>query len=699
MYDLLGEIGNDDIAYNWILTLFPATTDNAYGAAFASFTAALTFLASLFVGFHILVGIVSSAYSGKVLGERYHQIWAPLRVVLGFGMMVPIAGGFSAVHYLLRDFVGPAAVNLGNLPIVQYIDYLAKNGGDIDVPSLQGRFVVQAVMEREICVGVQNAIRDNTFIFKGTKAEAPPIEGRPGSNSTTQVWDYGPCGSFSMVVPVNPDNETWTERASQAVGLLDDTLTDRLDQFAVRRNEATKELVEKVRGSINYVKLGEYFSTKSYNDIPSYDLARELEREGIIPAQAGIVMAQAAEVWNQRIAEAAAGVYADMSDGVKEKVKERIETYGFMAAGSYERELSKISGTTSTLANATPVLTQPNPGAAYEEAYAAAMQAVSSVRGLDNRALLNSGNATAGDGAGVIDAVLSSMFPSQMAMMKSERRYDPVGDMIQFGHTILTSVTAGFMVLAALSGGATAANTSLTALVGSGAVGGAVLFLVDLLTPLLGVIVIIGVVHAYVLPMLPMIMVFIMGLSWLVMFLEAAIASVLWAFAFVRMDGQEFFDRNQSPGVALIFNLFLRPALGMLAFIGSLLLLPEILNALNILWDQSYDAQVGFGGLLFLFKWITGLVMFTWMQWTLSLRMFGLIPTIADRVGHWMGIGSSAGYGDGQETSAVAGAMVGGVAVSGIQHGYGAASKAFANKQARKQQRQQPDKNEKVDAE
>jgi hypothetical protein len=139
--------------------------------------------------------------------------------------------------------------------------------------------------------------------------------------------------------------------------------------------------------------------------------------------------------------------------------------------------------------------------------------------------------------------------------------------------------------------------------------------------------------------------------------LEAAIAGVLWAFAFIRMDGQEMFDKNQAPGVTLLFNLFLRPAIGMLAFIGGLKLLPETMNSLSILWDDNFNAQTSpdWSSIL---QWVVGIVMYTWMQWHLSLRIFGLIPTIADRVGHWMGFGASHGYNDGQETTAAIGAAV-----------------------------------------
>jgi hypothetical protein len=127
------------------------------------------------------------------------------------------------------------------------------------------------------------------------------------------------------------------------------------------------------------------------------------------------------------------------------------------------------------------------------------------------------------------------------------------------------------------------------------------------------------------------------------------------------MDGQEMFDKNQAPGITLLFNLFLRPAISMLAFIGGLKLLPEVMNSLSILWDSSFNAQTEGGGLLgltSLIQWVVGLVMFTWMQWHLTMRIFGLIPTIADRVGHWMGFGQMHAYNDGHETTAAIGAAV-----------------------------------------
>src|SRR5690606_11913578 len=117
------------------------------------------------------------AYSGKVLGERYHQIWAPLRVVIGFGLLIPIAGGFSSVHYVLKDVVGRAAVNMGNAPIIAYINHLGSNGGDIRVASMTGGNVMQDILEREVCVAVRNGLYRSKLIAWGGLIELPnPVQ-------------------------------------------------------------------------------------------------------------------------------------------------------------------------------------------------------------------------------------------------------------------------------------------------------------------------------------------------------------------------------------------------------------------------------------------------------------------------------------------------------------------------------------------
>lgn len=673
---LPGTIGNDgkteDIAYRWLEVLFATGTDSGFGQAFATFTSMLGLLGALFLGWHIIIGIVSSAYSGKVLGEKYHQIWAPLRVVLGFGLMIPIAGGFSSVHFILKEVVGRAAVNMGNAPIVAYINHLGKNGGDIHVASMSGGPLIRDIIEREICVAVRNGLYRASWIGISGEISLPepsqtpklgldPRESLTGGTMTT-TWSYGSCGSIGF------------KTAKQDAGSVIVVDGNKLEKFHKARDAATKELIEGFRATFpekSQTAFGDYFGKTSYQDKSGLEVSRALEGSGILPRDIGPTMQKLASDWNRKVASAVREVFSgdENRDKQAKALAKRIEKYGFMVAGSYERELSKIAGVSSSLANTLPYKTIPAPGSSYMEAFEAAMAAVHNARNLDGVNMAEEGTQMASDGGDIFAGLFGSVINFKDVPGIEQMSSDPVGGMISRGQIFLAwafGLIAAATALSAASESASQGGSSgLAGWLGGGFIGGAIkgtwLYLSQWASYAIMILLILGVLHTYVLPMIPMIMVFIMGMSWLIMFLEASIAAVLWSFAFIRMDGSEFFDRNQAPGATLIFNLFLRPAIGMLAFIGGLLLLPTLLGSLATIWDETFYAQSNGGWVDYInfVKMLVSWVMFCWMQWHLTLRLFGLIPTIADRVGGWMGFNGGNGYNDGHETQAATTAMVG----------------------------------------
>lgn len=679
---LPGVVGTDgktnDIAYRWLEVLFATDTNSGFGAAFSTFTSMLGLLGALFLGWHIVIGIVSSAYSGKVLGEKYHQIWAPVRVVVGFGMMIPIAGGFSSVHYILKEVVGRAAVNMGNAPIVAYVKHLGQYGGDIHVSSLSGGAVVRDVIDREICVALRNGVyRASWFGVSGEislpasaqkhKIGYDPREAVTNSVYTT-TWSWGSCGTLGF--------KTSNKDSGSAVVIT----AQKLENFHVARDKATAELIDDFRKAFPdeaQTKFGDYFGKKSYEGKSGLETSAALEKAGILPKAIGPLMESLASDWNKKVAAAVKEAFSDEGNKKKQSdaLAERIEKYGFMVAGSYERELSKIAGATASLANAQPYKTIPSPGSSYDDALTAALQAVYSARNLDGKNMAETGTQQALDGGDVFSSLFGSIISFRDAPTMDQLSVDPVGGMIARGQwflTVASALIAGMTALHGMAGSAKEGSSSgAVGLFGGGFIGGAIhgtiMYLSQWANYAILILLGLGILHTWVLPLIPMIMVFIMGMSWLIMFLEASIAAVLWAFAFIRMDGSEFFDRNQAPGATLVFNLFLRPAIGMLAFIGGLLLLPTLLGSLAMIWDESFYAQTDNGAwdYINLAKYLVSWIIFCWMQWHLTLRLFGLVPTIADRVGHWMGFQGGNGYNDGGETQGATAAMVGaGMAMS-----------------------------------
>lgn len=657
MIDFLTTPNGTDIAYNWITAVFPTDPKQPYGQAFAVFTSALTFIGALFMGWHIIIGIVSSAYSGKVLGERYHQIWAPLRVVLGFGMLVPIAGGFSTVHYLLRDVVGVAAVQMANLPIKTYIEGMADRNTDIQVSAMNGKQLAETILDFQTCAAVVNGINTvvDPWLGGGASANISPSATTlsitaGGSVKSGSTWNFGDCGTLIFFEP-GAEGEFLKDQGPK------------LKEFNDKRAAATTKMMADLLAGFNPGEFGKFFATKDYKENMGPQHAIELRNAGIIQAGLPDRISAAAREWNATVGAAAQQVYADASTGNQAKLLERINTYGFMVAGSYERTLSQMSGLVIRLANDAPKSTLSNPGRLrYGDAYHGGLEAMAEAKRTESaRTLAEGEQPSAEDGLSYLDQALSWVAPSMYNMKRADPTApigDPVGDMISMGHTLVAGAQSGIIAMALANGASEGVGNSAAAWVGVGGfAAGIVSYLASWAGYVIMISLIVGIMHAYILPMLPMIMVFVMGISWLVLFLEAAIAGVLWAFAFIRMDGNDFFDKNQSPGVTLLFNLFLRPAIGMLAFIGGLLLLPQVLHGLILVWDDSFYVQTGDVSFTFVVQWLVGLVMFTWMQWHLTLRLYGLVPTIADRVGHWMGF-QSHGYNDGQETTAAIGAMV-----------------------------------------
>lgn len=107
---------DSDRAFAWIDFLFKGTplTDNL-----ASFGRSLTSLAeglrhalgiynygmltvgALLLFYTIISMVVDTAHSGVVMGRKTNKIWAPIRLVIAIGLLMPISGGLSSGQYLV----------------------------------------------------------------------------------------------------------------------------------------------------------------------------------------------------------------------------------------------------------------------------------------------------------------------------------------------------------------------------------------------------------------------------------------------------------------------------------------------------------------------------------------------------------------------------------------------------------------------
>ena len=138
------------------------------------------------------------------------------------------------------------------------------------------------------------------------------------------------------------------------------------------------------------------------------------------------------------------------------------------------------------------------------------------------------------------------------------------------------------------------------------------------------------------------------------------IALTIWCLRWLKMDGNDDFAGDSVKlGLLFLVNIFLRPALAMLAVFAAYGVFNPVLGMLDRLWATAFLAQSG-GHIVGLPGYIVMTFGQTYMIWYVVLKTYGQIWALPDRV--LARFGQSTSYG---ESGLVSGAFGGMMAVAG----------------------------------
>lgn len=626
-YDLFAEPSATNIAWQWVNAALPSDTSSPYGKALAVFSSALTIIAVNIIAWITIQGIVQSAYTGKVLGEKFHQIWAPLRVVLGLGLIMPIAGGFSPIHETIKQIVLRPAINLADATWIAFVETVAKDGTPIVAASAGGSGLVFDLAEHEICLAVARAAGEPWGYSTPLPARTGDLHSGGLFSNPTVTWSYGrDCGALSYTMP-------------------DDQPT-----FAETRRAAVAALVTNLRA-----KAATYAATfQDGKSIPTPEAAMTAVSQSMLPAGLAAEIRTAGAAYDKTISEAAAKEASKVESDSRSKLVEDARQKGWMNAGSYWRSLSQISELTIALATEKPERTAPRLDqlASFEWPVRNALDTLRyQISGEQLQASLTADDlAAAGDASSdFLTKILGPMTRDLGEWLSSSdsSKTDPMGDIISGGHIMIAGAGT------AIGGGAAvmvgASNWFAEAIGANGAAS----WLLDWSKLAIGALWLIGAMRAYVLPMIPFLFVIIAAITWAAAILEAMIASLLWGLAFLKMDNGDFIGQGQRQGLMLLFNVALRPALAVLSLCGAYLLSAVSVSTLNALWPTAFYGQTG-GHIAGLSGLIVSLALQTFILWTVCIKLFGLIANLPDRVGAWFDVPSTAHYGEAGHVGAIA---------------------------------------------
>ena len=630
---LFSEPPESNLAWQLVKAVLPTDTTSPWGQTLQVFTSALFGFCTVILGYGVISGIVQSAYTGKTLSDRWHQIWTPLRVIVGLGLLIPTPStGFSPAHYLLRDVVARGGINLADASWGIFVQTVASGETTILPVSSSGSTVAMAVLQHEICAAVYNRAGSLWGWHAPLPEPAGDVAGLgiPGYGKKVS-WSYGPtCGHFSYTVPDNREG------------------------FSNARREAVKEIISAYRTEAQrYAKLAAETSGLSSAEA----MTRSLGANGLSLTIVQNIRARGA-AFDAKISEAAKTEAMTVEKESRSKLVENAKLEGFLSAGTYFRALSQISELTTALSNETLEDVAPRTdgdfGLALDRAFAVLRLQVS---GEADRAHLSANDfAAAGDeSSNFLTKILAPIARglAEWGATSSAKSGDAMSNLISSGHAM---ISIAWTALAVGAGAAAFAGNKIANLLGSEGV----MYLLDWSNWVIGGLFFIGAIRAYLIPMLPFIFILISGIALVAALLEAMIALPLWAMKWMRMDnGQDFAGESVRMGLMMTVNIFLRPSLAILAYCGSYPVFDVVLRTLDSMWATAFLGQTG-GAIVGLIGFLVMQVVLLYLTWYLGFKVYGQSWALPDRILAWIGLPGTAG-----ESSLAAGAVGGMLTLAG----------------------------------
>lgn len=189
----------------------------AMASGFMAFISALFFLAGMQVAWHTISGIVATAQEGKVLGQKWHQVWAPIRVVSGVGFLAPALGGFCVAQVVVLYLIAFGG-SLANLIWTPYVGSMVSGMAVPDQANTESiattigqltstNDVLRQIFEKELCLATaqQNYARNG---YSG------------GSVPKSVNWTQ----EYSFTMPADSQQNMWSRLTTSLTNATNATL-------------------------------------------------------------------------------------------------------------------------------------------------------------------------------------------------------------------------------------------------------------------------------------------------------------------------------------------------------------------------------------------------------------------------------------------------------------------------------------------
>ncbi|MGD9109163.1 MAG: DotA/TraY family protein [Gammaproteobacteria bacterium] len=87
--------------FGHITGLFDGATPGILNTMFRQFNLAIMILSLFVIVYVVIISIINTAHQGEFLGKKLDSMWVPLRLLVGFCLVVPFPCGYSAIQWIM----------------------------------------------------------------------------------------------------------------------------------------------------------------------------------------------------------------------------------------------------------------------------------------------------------------------------------------------------------------------------------------------------------------------------------------------------------------------------------------------------------------------------------------------------------------------------------------------------------------------
>lgn len=209
-----------------VQNIFGSVTSQAgLHAILGFYSTAMMIIAVVIVVYYLITIVGESAQTGTPFGKRFNGLWAPIRLVLALGLLVPLGGGLNTAQYMTL-YVAKFASSLATNAWIKYTTTFTSTSvtPTMLTPSVQG--LGAAIFNAEACRALYNKRypeRPVRLLLEYSNDKSMPAQMAAGDldskvGSVRYVWTREPhggkineatCGSLTMQVfaPLNAGSD------------------------------------------------------------------------------------------------------------------------------------------------------------------------------------------------------------------------------------------------------------------------------------------------------------------------------------------------------------------------------------------------------------------------------------------------------------------------------------------------------------